>query len=924
MNWHIIYKRIATSLYELYKVHEESTGELIYQKFIGNQEFMENNSWFDNFIKDSNTNSVDPIHIFSSFNGSTLNSETREKRIAIILDILEIKVAAKKIVFEGCPTPTVINLLSVRNKNDQKEIWETFYSVTTNPDYLSEEYFKRIKNWYGVALASFTIFLFWIDSNNFLPLDSNTVGFLLATKKIKNTPTQYKHYKHLLALRKRISFRELVLVSYLFIHKGQKEIKYTKQFSKFLTLEGLSVVGAENFKLIAIRVKRSIKNGSLFSADKYYSFYDCFDVSDDESVRYIPDLDIEIYNNGQQNINISAIVGKNGSGKSTLMEFLFIAINNLSKKCSDIVDTSNFQLVKGVHLEFLIMTNFLFKVEINKLDVRVYRYDYDGTRYINPELFDLNVFLQEHFFYTIAVNYSHYALNSKNIGGWIKKLFHKNDSYQTPLVINPKRSAGNIDINVENALAKSRLISMILLPLNIESNNPLLNSFRNLTNDGSNFKIAKRLHLELNAYKLKSVRPNLTTGGFSFTRIENDTQGLLKSIYTRFNIPSNYLSSNDFKVNYSNEYILKKVRQITDTYKQYKFYIENGNYSDVGKLVEDLFNDQSHITFKLKQAINFLRFDHLKELKHNETYIYDTDELSIRIEDVRKQNKNIKAVELIPPSFFDTKIELEHTIDSTKSNFEGLSSGEKQRIYSISSLVYHLLNLDSVSQKDGVLVYNRINVVFDEIELYYHPEFQRKFIDDILKALEILKQYLERITDINFCFITHSPFILSDIPKTNVLFLDVDANEKPETFASNIHELLATSFFLKDGYMGQLAKEKIEETIRFINFHSSTNELKKLEDELKHVETNSLNNVDTKLQIKIENIKNEISELNKKEFKNDFEHHKKIIGFIGEPIIKYKLEAMLKSISINDEQRITNEQRILDLARELNIEVSIK
>lgn len=42
---------------------------------------------------------------------------------------------------------------------------------------------------------------------------------------------------------------------------------------------------------------------------------------------------------------------------------------------------------------------------------------------------------------------------------WIKGVFHKNDGYLAPLVLNPKRTKGNIDINIENHLAKSRLMS---------------------------------------------------------------------------------------------------------------------------------------------------------------------------------------------------------------------------------------------------------------------------------------------------------------------------------------------------------------------------------------------------------------------------------------------------------------------------------
>ena len=42
---------------------------------------------------------------------------------------------------------------------------------------------------------------------------------------------------------------------------------------------------------------------------------------------------------------------------------------------------------------------------------------------------------------------------------WIEALFHKNDGYRTPIVLNPFRERGNIDINVETELAEQRSIA---------------------------------------------------------------------------------------------------------------------------------------------------------------------------------------------------------------------------------------------------------------------------------------------------------------------------------------------------------------------------------------------------------------------------------------------------------------------------------
>lgn len=73
--------------------------------------------------------------------------------------------------------------------------------------------------------------------------------------------------------------------------------------------------------------------------------------------------------------------------------------------------------------------------------------------------------------------------------------------------------------------------------------------------------------------------------------------------------------------------------------------------------------------------------------------------------------------------------------------------------------------------------------------------------------------HFDQIDSINILFATHSPFILSDIPKSKILFLDNGkiANDKitEETFASNIHTLLRQAFFLERGTMGEFAKKKV-------------------------------------------------------------------------------------------------------------------
>ena len=68
-------------------------------------------------------------------------------------------------------------------------------------------------------------------------------------------------------------------------------------------------------------------------------------------------------------------------------------------------------------------------------------------------------------FFTIVTNYSIQSLNYEDYeeeGPWIQKLFHKNDGYSLPIVLNPYRHEYGIDTEIEAELTNSRLSAIFL------------------------------------------------------------------------------------------------------------------------------------------------------------------------------------------------------------------------------------------------------------------------------------------------------------------------------------------------------------------------------------------------------------------------------------------------------------------------------
>ncbi len=124
--------------------------------------------------------------------------------------------------------------------------------------------------------------------------------------------------------------------------------------------------------------------------------------------------------------------------------------------------------------------------------------------------------------------------------------------------------------------------------------------------------------------------------------------------------------------------------------------------------------------------------------------------------------------------------------------------------------------------------------LLDELELGLHPNWQKKIIAFLTKF------NIPEDKKVHFILTTHSPFLISDLPRQNIIFLDKDENgnckvvdglnEKKKTFGANIHTLLSDSFFMEDGLMGEFAKSKIQEIIDFFNNKNSiyANDKKKL------------------------------------------------------------------------------------------------
>ena len=580
----------------------------------------------------------------------------------------------------------------------------------------------------------------------------------------------------------------------------------------------------------------------------------------------------DFYSGGGPYISISAIVGENGMGKSSLLELFFRLINNVSYAMRDALEVQKYALhfVRDIYARVWMQDDEgIYYIEQKDNNVRIhwqdgqtedFEYDFDSAEHAIDAEADRERLRK--LFYTIVVNYSQYAYNTNDYraewdmgdtGGesqdtlcWLSGLFHKNDGYQTPIVLNPFRESGNININQERDLTQTRLYYLVL-----NDASPLKQILRkkeakafifDVDNDlnpmpGKRYYSHRVVKQMAQMRLLKSNRDYKTVNdiGRRITAAWGHVLGY--EIESRKRGDDYWQRMDDVR---TINYIVYKTLKVSRNYAQYYDY--HDCFDDANKVLEyvgKLNKDTSHITLKIRRCLAYLYYHHYNtgnvvngQVEGNTMTVNDykaaidrcfetVDEILTRLIQERYTTYYYGEVvephiwqeeELMPAPSFKTDILIEGE-DGQNVRFSSLSSGEKQMIYSISSVLYQLRNINSVWDKpnDDNVVYKNVCLVFDEIELYAHPKYQLKLIRllvDSIKSLGML-----HVLNVNIIMATHSPFVLSDIAKQNVLYLedgeDVGRKIKFSPFAANVNDTLHQSFFLNEGFLGAFVSEKI-------------------------------------------------------------------------------------------------------------------
>ena len=538
-------------------------------------------------------------------------------------------------------------------------------------------------------------------------------------------------------------------------------------------------------------------------------------------------------------ISVSCIIGMNGSGKTTLLDVLFRIINNFSaivcekaKEYGTPIDTYEVEYAEGLNakLYFEVEGNIgyiqsTYKKDDNKepvLFVKTENGDY------NRRSSDYQSILSS-LFYTIGINYSIHSMRFKDQNGldegynqWMCNIYNNDQNYLVPLSFAPYRVDGEIPINREDSLAYRRLTTLSIL---------LFSQGKQLVKGYNPHKISYKLK---KTNRFKEIPYDPVDLEMNKLALRKGVSGSCKEIIIRFKKVWE-ASALDLTC-YGND--MRNILLDSLAYETTRICLTYPNYGNTLNL--DSIARHEYLQ-KYKESLNDAHFDDVVQKIYNsigkDTIVADIDQILIFISNKKITDKsgeinvnnlicndkgeNViynsydKLYRLLPPVFYDIEpCFIKDREEKDEIKMSQMSSGEKQLLYSNSAVLYHIYNIANSQQDTLIIPYRHINIVLDEVELYYHPEFQRTYIASFIDMLAGFHIDKERIKSINLIIATHSPFIISDVPKENVLCLQNGKKQAlgRETYCSNIYNLLNDSFFF-DYPMGEVAKRILDEII---------------------------------------------------------------------------------------------------------------
>ncbi|WP_278554624.1 AAA family ATPase [Elizabethkingia bruuniana] len=622
---------------------------------------------------------------------------------------------------------------------------------------------------------------------------------------------------------------------------------------------------------------------------------------------------------------VSAIVGANGTGKTSLLRHLIKELSSTPtpRNCIFIYEGADSVTIKNeTGLEFSDTSGIQFIGNNSELSEEFLYYspnlDYD-LRSIHSPISLVNYHEQSlENYYLSNIRRHLFFLKDKEIVSSLKRSYEDFPSY-SKLVFKAKSlyKSDFEKVYIQSTLGNKlfRIRNQLLSEVQRSSNEAIL-----LNKDSIEYIFEKNESIQDELVAIWDIYPNSIEGKQQYINGGNDFINdieinilsylvledtfALDGDYGAYSL-SNVLKAENFEeklTHFLRKFIIQASEIFYNLLDVKNFTIGTSNFTELKSAVQKLSNPDrtfKQVNFEDK-AKKVLKQIYLIESIHNfytALIAFQNQKYCIKIEggfEASKADSDIDA--------FNELIGLYEKMLSNLnwSNLGGvleiksekkLSTGEKSLLDFYASVYDYLKR----GRENRDMYPKNCVLLLDEPEQGYHPFWKKKFVKALTTTLPILFDVNDVVEQIQIIITTHDPLTLSDIPNDNIVYLHKTTDGKTEllgqlskqrptkTFGANISDLLADSFFVNDGLIGDFAKEKIEKTIEWINYNKESKN----------------RNADT--------------------FSKELDYHKKVISIIDEPVVKIKLSEMISELEdANDFQRQILDDEIRFLTEKRN------
>lgn len=555
------------------------------------------------------------------------------------------------------------------------------------------------------------------------------------------------------------------------IHKIIREIK--------------GIIMAELVYTYIEKMDTGIKNSEIFFSDKHK-----FKLKD-RNLFYIEDKNRRFF--GEKISNLSLIVGKNGVGKSSLLDLISFSNKNI-----------NLRRGRNSYFNIFHLRDNIFFIEgspslINKIsnmrsNTGIFM-TIGNNKFVTPDS-------------QISIELQISLIRSSPIVDWFNRDSYRTfNSHSSPIIRNVKHveSAENVFRFIVEAKNSNVTKPKIFLKVNqkqlYSSNSPAIldelygNDRITDIEDVLPEQLKRRLRLKVGENSISFNSRIVQNYYFRKHKIHFFIVQVLEKYLLNL---IEFLEKNGEPrkrifniIKESNGEYFNRLREV-DLFYLREDYISEQFLKDKIAFLENIVNDLrdwgeriKYFEGKSSRDTPFINRDALKILisnfKNSEEYGYfqgNAYKIEVSSSSLSNKDINFNFIELLMVEFSEL----------FSVQFENLSDGEIVYFNTFSSIFMEIRK----ASKDG----RDCVLVLDEPDLNLHPEWCRRFIDD---CITLVNNYSD--VNIQFIIATHSPYMISDVPKENVFSLEVkekmvEIKRAEKSFAANIIDILSDTFFL--------------------------------------------------------------------------------------------------------------------------------